>query len=322
MYHRRVKATPGQRSFYLVTNRIVGGSFIFGDVEKAFFRTLLFEGQKRYGYILWDFCVMDNHYHLLIEIPEATSMPREDVLRRWYLHQRSKSPGDPGDSVLEAFRLKIHDLSGIISNIQQRFTQWYNRRKDRWGRLFGGRFDSVILDHDGAIAKAMAYITLNPVRAGIVDDPADYRWCGYGERMAKGALQECEIALAKLVQRELGLPEEVLKKGNEKEIMNRVWERFRESLLGHGVERQGIDRQTVAEKLNRANLSLKLTWSQRLMLKANFATKGMAVGSKQFIEDMLLRYADVIGYRKKHTPEQTRAWDEIYCLKKHRVWVG
>ena len=264
---------------------------------------------------------MDNHYHILIEVPEATTMPRGEVLRRWYLHQKSKSPGDPGDRVLEAFCLKLHDLSVIISNIQQRFTQWYNRRKDRWGRLFGGRFDSVILDQDGAVAKAMAYITLNPVRAGIVADPADYRWSGYGDRMAKGALQESEIALAKLIQRELGLPEEVFK-GNEKDVMNRVWERFRECLLGHVVERQGIDRQTVAEKLNRANISLKLTWSQRLMLRANFATKGVAVGSKQFVEDILLRYADVLGYRKTHTPEQTRAWDEVYCLKKHRVWFG
>ena len=321
MYHRRVKVPPEQRSFYLVTNRIVGGSFIFGEIEKEFFRKLLFEGQKRYGYIIWDFCVMDNHYHILIEVPEAASMPRQEVLRRWYLHQKSKSPGDPGDRVLEAFRQKIHDLSVIISNIQQRFTQWYNRRKDRWGRLFGGRFDSVILDQDGAVAKAMAYITLNPVRAGIVDDPADYRWSGYGERTAKGALQESEIVLAKLIKRELGLPETTFK-GNEKAIMKRVWERFRQCLLGHAVERQGIDRQTVAEKLDHSNISLKLTWSQRLMLKANFATKGMAVGSKQFVEDILLRYADVLGYRKKHTPEHTRAWDEVYCLKKHRVWIG
>ena len=321
MYHRRVKVAPLERSFYLVTNRIVGGSFIFGDVEKEHFRKLLFDGQSRYGYVIWDFCIMDNHYHALIEIPEAATMPREKVLRRWYLHQRSKSPGDPGDHILEAFRMKIHDLSVIISNIQQRFTQWYNKRKNRWGRLFGGRFDSVILDQYGAVAKAMAYITLNPVRAEIVDDPAEYRWSGYGERMAKGKLHESEIALAKLIQRELGLPEQVLN-GFERDVMKRVWVRFRECLLGHAVERNGIDRQTVAEKLNQANKPLELTWSQRLMLKAHFTTKGVAIGSKQYVEDMLIRHADFLGYRKKHSPEQARAWDEVYCLKKHRVWIG
>ena len=321
MYHRRVKVTPGQRSFYLITNRVVGGSFIFGDVEKEYFRKLFIDGQNRFGYVVWDFCIMSNHYHALIEIPEAATMPREEVLHRWYLHQRSKAPGDPGDRVLEAFRKKIHDLSMIVSNMQQRFTQWYNKKKNRWGRLFGGRFDSVILDQDGAVAKAMAYITLNPVRAGMVNDPADYRWSGYGERMTKGALQESEIALAKLIQRELGLPEQAFE-GNEKEIMIRVWERFRECLLGHVIERHGIDRQNLAEKLNRSNKSLKLSWSQRLMLKAHFTTKGVAIGSKQFVEDILIRHAHILGYRKQHIPEQARAWDKVYCLKKHRVWIG
>ena len=69
MYHRRVKVQAGQRSFYLVTNRIVGGAFIFGDVEKEYFRKLLFDGQNRYGYIIWDFCVMSNHYHGILQGP-------------------------------------------------------------------------------------------------------------------------------------------------------------------------------------------------------------------------------------------------------------
>ena len=321
MYHRRVKVPPLERSFYLVTNRVVGGSFIFGDLEKEFFRKLLFDGRKRYGYVVWDFCIMDNQYHALIEIPEAATMARKDVLQRWTLHQKSKSPGDPGDSVLEAFRMKIHDLSVIISNIQQRFIQWYNKRKNRWGRLFGGRFDSVILDQYGAVAKAMAYITLNPVRAGIVKEPGEYRWCGYGERMAKGKLHDNEIAFAKLIQRELGLSEQSLG-GDETDIMECVWERFQGCLLGHAVERYGIDRQTVAETLNHENKPLELTWSQRLMLKAHFTAKGVAIGSRQFIENMLIRHAGILGYRKKHRPEQSRAWDKVYCLKKHRVWIG
>ena len=65
-------------------------------------------------------------------------------------------------------------------------------------------------------------ITLNPVRAGIVGDPADYRWSGYGERMANGPLQESGIALAKLVHRELGFPEKAFRQDNEKNIMPRV----------------------------------------------------------------------------------------------------
>ncbi len=100
MYLRRIKRKSVERTFYLITNRIVGGSFIFGDVEKESFRKLLFDGQKRYGYVLWDYCILSNHYHALVEIPDSSMMSREEVLKRWHIHQRSKSPGDPGDKVL------------------------------------------------------------------------------------------------------------------------------------------------------------------------------------------------------------------------------
>ncbi len=56
--------------------------------------------------------------------------------------------------------------------------------------MFDGCFDSVLVDQNCAIAKMMAYITLIPVRAGIVVEPAEYRWSGYAERMACGKLQD------------------------------------------------------------------------------------------------------------------------------------
>ena len=211
--------------------------------------------------------------------------------------------------------------SVIVSNFQQRFTQWYNKRKNRWGKLFGGRFDSVIVDQNGAIAKMMAYITLNLVRAGIVADPADYRWSGYGERIAKGNLQENEIEIARFLLRELGLPENRLK-GNAKTVMKRVWDRFREALLGHSTKCRSVDVQTVADILNQNNKSLELDWSQRLMLKVRFTTKGVAIGSKMFVEEVLNNHEEALGYHRQHEAQEARAWDQIYCLKKHRVWIG
>ena len=61
MYQRRVKLETEGRTFYLITNRITGGSFIFGDLEKEHFRKLLFDGQYRLGYVVWDYCIFDNH---------------------------------------------------------------------------------------------------------------------------------------------------------------------------------------------------------------------------------------------------------------------
>ena len=68
--------------------------------------------------------------------------------------------------------------SWFLRLVKQRFTQWYNKRQGRSGALWEDRFKSVLVEGAGPALSAMAvYIDLNPVRAGIVDDPADYRWC-------------------------------------------------------------------------------------------------------------------------------------------------
>jgi hypothetical protein len=68
----------------------------------------------------------------------------------------------------------------------QRFTCWFNRERGRRGTLWESRFRSVIVE-DGLAARTMAaYIDLNPVRAGMVEDPADYRWSSYGEAVGGG----------------------------------------------------------------------------------------------------------------------------------------
>ena len=324
MYHNRVKRQPAERTLYLITNRITGGSMIFGDLEKERLRRLMFEGEKRCGYEVWDYVIMGNHYHALIYIPKADAMSQVEVLSRWQeaeLAVNRPVRDDPSEETLAAHRERIHDISFIVGNFQQRFTQWYNKRNDRWGKLFGGRFDSVLLDEQGAVARVMAYITLNAVRARLVDDPADYRWSGYAERMAKGELRDNDRDLATYLQRELGMSDGMLL-GSDKVVMRRVWKRFRQSLLGSRVKRGELSSETLAELLNVSNKPLDLSWPERLQLKARFVTKGVALGSQAFVEKVLQEFSGPLGYRRNHKPQQARAWDEVYCLKKHRKWIG
>ena len=75
--------------------------------------------------------------------------------------------------------------SWFLRLVKQRFAQWYNKRQARTGALWEDRFKSVLVEGAGPALSAMAvYIDLNPVRAGIVEDPADYRWCGNAEAVA------------------------------------------------------------------------------------------------------------------------------------------
>ena len=323
MYHNRVKRQPAERTLYLITNRITGGSMIFGDLEKQRLRRLMFEGEKRCGYEVWDYVIMGNHYHALIYIPKADVMSRKEVLRRWQEAELAVNRpvlDDPSDETLAAHRQRIHDISFVVGNFQQRFTQWYNKRNDRWGKLFGGRFDSVLLDEHGAVARVMAYITLNAVRAELVDDPAEYRWSGYAERMATGELRDNDRDLAVYLQRELGMSDGMLQ-GSDKTVMGRVWKHFRKRLLRARLKRD-FNSETLAELLNASNKPLELDWPERLRLKARFVTKGVALGSQAFVEKAIEEFSETLGYRRNHKAQEARAWDEVYCLKKHRKWIG
>lgn len=80
-------------------------------------------------------------------------------------------------------------VSWFMRLLKQRFTQWINTSTGRTGTLWEGRFRSVPVEGAGdVLAIIAAYINLNPIRAGIVSDPKDYRWRGYGEAVGGGRL--------------------------------------------------------------------------------------------------------------------------------------
>ena len=82
---------------------------------------------------------------------------------------------------------RMHDLSEFMKTLLQRSTRWFNRTHERSGTLWEERCKSVIVE-SGIAARTMAtYIDLNPVRAVMVRDPAEYHWCSYGEAVADGA---------------------------------------------------------------------------------------------------------------------------------------
>ena len=86
----------------------------------------------------------------------------------------------------ERFTYRMHDLSEFMKTLLQRFTRWHNTRTKRRGNLWEETFKSVVVE-DGLASKTMAaYIDLNPVRAGMVADPAEYRWSSYGEAVGGG----------------------------------------------------------------------------------------------------------------------------------------
>ncbi len=187
---------------YHCISRVVNREFVFGDVEREQFVQFMREYEAFCGVRVLTYCILSNHFHILVEVPERPKeLPGADELLRRLeglsgtamtaaaARRRMEMFRPAGDAAGErAFWERIcasmWDVSAFMKLLKPRFTQWFNRQRGRKGTLWEERFKSVLVEGTGEVLATMAaYIDLNPVRAGIVKDPADYRWCGYAEAM-------------------------------------------------------------------------------------------------------------------------------------------
>lgn len=97
---------------------------------------------RKFNFKCHGYCIMTNHYHLLIETPDA-------------------------------------NLSAGIQWLNSVYAQYFNRVHDRVGHVFQGRFKAILVQRDSYLLELCRYIVLNPVRAGVVSNPAKYRWSSY-----------------------------------------------------------------------------------------------------------------------------------------------
>ncbi|MEQ1662373.1 MAG: transposase [Thiobacillus sp.] len=130
-------------ALYHVTARGDRREDIFEDDQdrRAFLQTLE-QVVTQFNWLCYAWCLMGNHYHLLIQTPDG-----------------NLSKG-------------MRQLNGVT-------TQTSNRRHRRVGHLFQGRFKAILVDHDAYLLELSRYIVLNPVRAGMVKTPADWQWSSY-----------------------------------------------------------------------------------------------------------------------------------------------
>ena len=192
----------GVSATYHAMSRVVGGQRLLGDREKEVLRKMLWQVADFCGVEILTYCVMSNHFHVLVRVPEKGVVPDAELLRRFRVLypkptkyqtaefarlEKALREGDKDAvAIRERLLARMHDLSEFMKTVKQRFSIWYNRNHgDRRGTLWMERFKSVLVEGKGNPLQTMAaYIDLNPVRAGIVADPKDYRFCGYAEAVA------------------------------------------------------------------------------------------------------------------------------------------
>ena len=157
-----------ESTVYHVMSRTALDGFPLGDIEKDFMLDLIRRYAALYLVEILGFCLMGNHFHILVRVFPEDKFTDEEILKRYvdfYGDERIFAEG-----LVPSLRLKLSSLSEFMREIKVGFARFYNRRHDRRGYFWGDRFKSVIVENGATLINCLAYIDLNPLRAGIVKD--------------------------------------------------------------------------------------------------------------------------------------------------------
>jgi len=193
----------GCEAVYHCMTRTVNGEFLFEDREKEVLRQMIRQVADFCGVDVLTYCIMSNHFHVLVRVRDEPVVSDRELMRRYrvlypkptkyqtattHVMESHLKAGDvDAVEVRRKLLVRMGDISEFMKAVKQRFSVWFNHSHRRFGTLWAERFKSVLVEGQGNPLQTMAaYIDLNAVRAGMVNDPKDYRFCGYAEAVAGG----------------------------------------------------------------------------------------------------------------------------------------
>lgn len=285
---RRFKIN-GDVGYYHVISRTVGGEFLLGDVEKEKLLSVIKQFSSLYFVSVIGYCIMDNHFHLLVKTSSVEDIDNEELKERLSRHNKNIS-NETTESELLKYKEKLTDISEYVKSIKMTFSRWYNKRNNRKGYFWGDRFKSVLVESGKSLLNMLAYIDLNPVRANICSRPEEYRWCSFSARLAKTNNDFLSF------------------EGTEIEKM----EDYVSFVYGVGkIEKksnQGTKKGRISENLH-PEVSL---WQHRI----RYFSDTLVIGSKGFIESAYKKFEDKINKKERKAHKVPIGLGGIYSIQR------
>ena len=211
-YPRRLYVPPDQRGIYHCVSRCVRRAFLCGhdpvsgrsfEHRRQWIESCILELAEIFAVAVYAYSVMNNHYHLVIEVDP--SAPRkwsdEEIARRWLglskYWENSEALSEQRLAALVAqperiatLRERLGSLSWFMRYLNEPIARRANREDDCTGRFWEGRFTCQALLDEPAVLGCMVYVDLNPVRAGIATSPEDSSHTSVRKRIrSPGALE-------------------------------------------------------------------------------------------------------------------------------------
>lgn len=306
-------------------SRVAGGELLFGDIEKEAFRKIMRRLERFMGVDVLTYVVMGNHFHILLRVPEreqflgkfnkGTKLEREERLfehlkvlySKAYVAQlkaelavmEKQGLVDLYEKTIQGYLDRFCSLKHFMKELKETFSRWFNKRHGRRGTLWQDRYRSVLVEDGEALRTMAAYIDLNPVRAGLVDDPKDYRWCGYAEALggSKRARRGHCVILGMTVATWASAAQESYRRlllGEGIEAGEEVKES--ETRQGRKYRRRGLDRAKALAELRDGKALGK---AELLRCRVRYFSEGLVLGSRNFVENAFQEKRDWFGSKRK-----------------------
>ncbi len=251
------------------------------------------------------FALMGNHFHLVIRMyPESD--PTDDEIKE----RLQKYYGDELNItgvLVSDYRKRLTNLGAYVKDIKQGFTRYFNKKYGRRGFFWGDRFKSMIVQDGHSLVNLLAYVDLNPIRAGIVKKPEDYRWCSLGYHAQTGNKDG-------LLSIDFGMKE--WNEFNPKEIVRKYRQFVYETGAVDAGKGKVMDKKIV-EKARKKGY--KISRTERFRYRCRYFTDSGVIGSKDFVQEVFDKVKHLLGSKDERKFTPVGGVEGLYSMKRLRV---
>ena len=208
---------------------------------------------------------------------------------------------------IPSLREKWSSLSEFIREIKVGFTRYYNKCHHRRGYFWGDRFKSVIVENGETLINCLAYIDLNPIRAGLVERPEEYRWNSLGYHIQRGNKDD-------FLSLDFGLIEFGLINAQERLKRYRRYV-YEAGALNHPQKGQArvIVHDVVEQEREK---KYKISRADRFRYRTRYFADSGIIGTKEFVSENYQRFKDLFMSKREKIPKRVAGLDGVYSLKR------
>jgi len=311
----REKITTGG-CYYHLMNRVGGQKdyLPFDDVDREYGMNLVRRLSEYYLLEFISMCWMGNHFHIVLYAPGSEELPDSAIIaarHNMFYGKNNPKCVDPADKEsCEKIGKKMIDISSFMKDFQQRFVVKFNRSRDRRGHLWGDRFKSTILEGREALWSAVKYVELNPVRAALVAEPANYRHSTWGWYSGSGT-HPFESSFVKHMRKALGELKYEL-------TPSELFSKFAGELARTIAYESKCFSDEISERVKKAERGE--TMPVKFLRRTRHWSDGGIIGSKAFIREVATQFRDeskVLQKRFSHGTQENGS--ALYCFKMLRT---